>query len=51
MEKLYTVKQTNKNNKQDLELTMTQIMRSLLQNSELIEESWELKKVDHSGMT
>ena len=36
MEKLYTVKK-----KQDQELTVTQIMNSLLQNSDLIEEKRE----------
>ena len=38
MEKLYTVK---KKKKQDQELTVAQIMSSLLPNSDLIEESRE----------
>ena len=44
MEKLQMVK------KQDQELTMAQIMNSLLQNSDL---NWgkEGKSLDHSGMT
>ena len=36
--------------KLDQELTMAQIMNSLLSNSDLIEESRE-KPLDHSGMT
>ena len=45
MEKLYTVKQ-----KQDEELTVAQIMNSLLPNSDLNWRKWG-KPLDHSGMT
>ena len=45
MEKLYTVSK-----KQDRELTVAQIMNSLLPNSDLIEESGG-KPLDHSGTT
>ena len=36
--------------KQERELTVTQITNSLLPNSDLNEEKW-VKQLDHSGMT